>query len=69
MTVTEILRYARNLSIKDRKELVKQLIDTLDAPPPQHSVLELDGLGKEIWQQVDVEASINELRDEWDQAS
>ena len=69
MTVDDILRYAQYLSINDRKELVKHLIDTLDSPPPHHSVLELDGLGKEVWQHVDVEAYINEIRDEWDQAS
>ena len=30
------------------------------------SILELEGLGKEIWQGVDPKDYIRELRDEWD---
>ncbi len=30
------------------------------------SILELEGLGKEIWEGVDVETYIRELRDEWE---
>jgi len=32
MTVTEILQQAKTLSIQERKELVKLLVDSLDAP-------------------------------------
>ncbi len=34
MTVTEILRQAETLSLQERKELVKLLIDTLDVSEP-----------------------------------
>lgn len=33
---------------------------------PKHSIMELEGLGAEIWQGVDVDQYINEMRDEWD---
>ena len=33
---------------------------------PQHSIMELEGLGKEIWQDVDVEKYIDEERNSWD---
>ncbi|HRW05576.1 MAG TPA: hypothetical protein P5121_10795 [Caldilineaceae bacterium] len=31
-----------------------------------HSIMELHGLGAEIWQNVDVQQYVDELRDEWD---
>jgi len=33
---------------------------------PKHSIMELEGLGKEIWQDVDVEKYIEEERNSWD---
>ena len=35
-------------------------------PEERLSILDLEGLGKEIWQGVDVRRYIDELRDEWD---
>jgi len=31
------------------------------------SLLELDGLGENIWQGIEPQAYVNELRNEWDQ--
>ncbi len=33
---------------------------------PMHSIMELKGLGKEIWQGIDVEKYIDEERNLWD---
>jgi hypothetical protein len=33
---------------------------------PEHSLLELEGLGAEIWQGIDAQQYVNEQRDEWD---
>ena len=33
---------------------------------PRHSILELRGLGKEVWQGIDPKKYIEELRNEWD---
>jgi hypothetical protein len=33
---------------------------------PQHSIMELKGLGKEVWQGIDVEKYIDEERNSWD---
>lgn len=33
---------------------------------PKHSITELRGLGKEIWQKIDVEKYIEEERNSWD---
>ena len=69
MTVTEIIEQAKGLSAAERKLLVKLLVDTLDVPdtaPHQHRITELRGLGKEIWEGVDAQEYVNQLRDEWD---
>jgi hypothetical protein len=71
MSVAEIIEQARVLSVAERKELVKLLIDTLDVSPSETptervSILELAGLGAEIWKDVDAQEYINQLRDEWD---
>lgn len=68
MTITEILEQAKSLSIQERKELAKLLIDTLDEDTSvsRRRLSELRGLGKEIWQGIDPQAYINQLRDEWD---
>lgn len=42
-------------------------VDCLFEPGAKtHSILELKGLGKEIWQDVDTDEYVNQLRDEWD---
>ncbi len=71
MTVSEVLRQAKALSPRERKELLKSLHDLVakDDQKPKRSLLELAGLGKEVWQEIDTDAYINELRDEWDQAT
>jgi hypothetical protein len=33
---------------------------------PQHSIMELKGLGKELWQGIDVKKYIDEERNSWD---
>lgn len=72
MTLQDILEEAQNLPLAERRELIKRLVDTLtveNAEPTRklHSIMELRGLGKEIWQGVDVQQYLDELRDEWDQ--
>jgi len=70
MTIAEILQQAKTLSVQDRKELVKLLVDSLDvpegAPRQQRRISELRGLGKEIWEGIDAQEYVNKLRSEWD---
>jgi hypothetical protein len=71
MTMAEILHQAKTLSMQERKELVKLLIDSLDvpdaAPRQQRHLSELRGLGKEIWQGIDAQEYVNRLRNEWNE--
>jgi hypothetical protein len=66
------LEQAKTLSPQERKELVKLLVDTIDTPAVEeparkkHSILELAGLGKEIWEGIDAQEYVNQLRNEWD---
>lgn len=71
MTVLEMLEQAKALSVAERKELTKLLIDSLDTPEEelqrQRHITELRGLGKDVWADIDPQAYINQLRDEWEQ--
>jgi hypothetical protein len=71
MTIAEILQQAKALSVQERKELVKSLVDSLDVPEAvlrqQRHLSELRGLGKEIWEGIDAQKYVNQLRSEWDE--
>jgi hypothetical protein len=71
MTIAEILQQAKTLSGQERKELVKSLVDSLEmseaAPCQQRRLSELRGLGKEIWEDIDAQEHVNQLRSEWDE--
>jgi hypothetical protein len=71
MSVTEILEQTKALSLEERKELAKLLIDLLDAgsPPSRRRLSELRGLGKGDWTDSDANAYVDHLRDEWDDRS
>lgn len=72
MTVAEIMEQAKTLTAQERKELVKWLVDTLDIPNStapdrgKHSILELAGLGAEVWKGIDAQEYVDQLRSEWD---
>ena len=64
--------YIAALPIVDRLRLVELIAHGLAATVGNsathaRSLLELEGLGKEIWQGIDPPAYVNELRKEWDQ--
>ncbi|MBI5670384.1 MAG: hypothetical protein HZC41_20515 [Chloroflexi bacterium] len=70
MSVLELLEEIRALSLEERKQLMKLMVDTLAEPAEpskkHHSLRELRGLGKEIWEGIDAQEYVNKLRDEWD---
>lgn len=71
MTIAEILQQAKTLSARERKELVKLLVDSLDVsettPHRKRRLSELRGLGKDIWQGIDAQAYVDQLCHEWDE--
>ncbi|MBC8163902.1 MAG: hypothetical protein H7Z42_22055 [Roseiflexaceae bacterium] len=71
MTVQEVLEQAKALDLGERKELIKLLVDTFDALPiskplVRRSILELAGLGAEVWDGIDPQEYVDQLRSEWD---
>ena len=69
LSMYDVLQQAKALKPSQRKELLRLLtriveVDEGIRPPP--SLRDLAGLGKGAWEGVDVDAYINELRDEWD---
>ena len=66
-------RHIRLLPAEQQLELLALIAQGLarQAAPSKsqrtHSILELDGLGKEIWEGVDAQEYVNKLRDEWDE--
>lgn len=66
-----MLREAESLTLEEQSQLIKLLLDRVlpsaerQADMP-HSLKELRGLGKEIWEGMDAQDYINQQRDEWD---
>ncbi len=70
MTWEQIVHQARQLSVAQRKQLIALLVDSLtvqQAPAGPRSVLELEGLGAELWRGVDAQTYTDALRTEWDE--
>lgn len=69
MSTYEVLQQAKALKPSERKELLrllKRIVEADDGLRPAPSLRDLAGLDKESWKGVDVDAYINESRDEWD---
>lgn len=71
MTYEQIATEIQLLSKEQRKKLIALIVDslTVDEPEEKHSLLELEGLGAELWEGIDPQKYVDELRDEWDQHS
>ena len=71
-TVDEIYeQHIRPLPAADRLRLVELIACELSAGvghdlPRSRSLLELEGLGAEIWQSIEAQAYVDKLRSEWD---
>lgn len=67
MTLEALVEEIRVLPIQERKYLITMIVDSLTEVPastPRHSLRELRGLGKEIWQGIDAQAYIHQQRDQ-----
>jgi hypothetical protein len=68
MSVQELLKEIRALSLEERNQLMHLMVDMLrdETREHDHRLTELRGLGKEIWAGIDAQAHIHQQRDEWD---
>ena len=71
MTVTQIMEQVERLSLQERRDLILLLNASIQqsAEPEKHSILELAGLGATVWEGVDPQDYVNQLRNEWDERS
>ena len=71
MIINQILEQVKTLSLQERKELAKLLIDMLDAPPPVEAATVEEHWGKSLNQLMDelgpIEMKYPEIEDsvEW----
>lgn len=62
----EVLRQVQSLSPADQKHLLTEVAEQLNALPEQTaSILQLQGLEKEIWRDLDVQESLHQERASW----
>lgn len=63
-------REIRVLPVGERLRLLARiaadLVDDAAAPTPKRSILELDGLGAELWAGIDAQEYVDQQREEWD---
>ncbi|MCL1473206.1 hypothetical protein [Argonema antarcticum] len=65
---TEVLKQARELTPEEQLKLINDLISVARhqvMARPRRSILELRGLGKEVWKDIDAQEYVNQERDSW----
>ena len=64
----EILTLARSLTPEEQLRLINELLSLVRhqvVAKPKRSILELRGLGKEVWNNIDAQEYVNQERDSW----
>ncbi len=66
----EIWKLVQELTPDEQLELIGEIAELVRlhqiASRPQHSILEFRGLGKEVWEKIDVDQYLEEERNSWD---
>lgn len=69
-TAEEIYQqYVKPLPNSEKIRLIAKVSSELtetETEKPKRSLLELEGLGKEIWEGIGTQEYVNELRNEWE---
>jgi len=69
VTYAKSLDLVQKLDLSEQMELIDQLTDLVRqrmTTHQSHSILELQGLGKEIWQDIDAQKYVDRERASWD---
>jgi hypothetical protein len=65
-----ILSQIDQLTLEEQQQLLQDIANVVQrhqvTSKPQRSILEFEGLGKEIWEGIDVDRYIEEERNSWD---
>ncbi|MGD2247066.1 MAG: hypothetical protein PVF58_01580 [Candidatus Methanofastidiosia archaeon] len=63
----ELLTIIQNLGTEEQLTLLEELTIIIKSKVKKNrSILELEGLGKEIWESIDAQEYVNRERDSWD---
>ena len=65
----EVLKQVQKLTLEEQLQLLEDLVGLIRQGiriQRKHSITELRGLGKEIWEGIDVEKYIDDERNSWD---
>ncbi len=69
-TAEEIYQqHVKPLPNREKLRLIAKVSSDLaetEAEKPKRSLLELEGLGKEVWKGIDAQEYVDELRNEWE---
>ena len=68
LTYQDIIHQVGTLTTNEQLRLLEDLaaiIRTRMRLSTQRSIMELEGLGKEVWQKIDAQEYINQERDSW----
>ena len=68
-TYDQVLSLTQQLSHTQRLDLFRELVELIHediALPQTRSIMELEGLGKEVWAEIDAQAYVEQERDLWD---
>lgn len=67
-TYEQIMQMTRQLELAEQLRLLEALTRLVrhQAAATSHSIMELEGLGAEIWQDVDAQTYVNEERASWE---
>jgi len=66
MTLQEMIQEAQKLSNEECRQLMQALTSMEGAPKKKYRLSDLRGVGAEIWEGIDPQEYINQLRSEWD---
>jgi len=68
LDIEVIYGHASKLTDKDKISLISKLENDIKKTQrtKKHKLVELEGLGKEIWEKIDTQKYLNDLRREWD---
>jgi hypothetical protein len=67
-TYQDVRRQVENLTPDEQLRLLEELaviVRRRMLVKPRHSIMELEGLGKEVWQGLDAQEYINQERASW----
>jgi hypothetical protein len=67
-TYQEIHRQIESLTLEEQMQLMEELTKIINHRQPtkiKHSIMELEGLGKEIWQGIDAQKYVEQERQSW----